>query len=189
MGCRPAADRSAQPHTRVGSERGVGVAGSIDEQLDRIAVDAQRRHAHDPFAIDTESFAARRQDPQPRAPAQRLMGEVGDSVEQMFAVVKHHQQGAVADPVDDRRPHRQAGTGREPQRGRHERLHVGRIGGGGQLHQPHTARVGRADRRGRCQREAGLAHPGRTSERHKPLVDQLTHTSAISVARPMSGVS
>ena len=123
----------------LGPERGTGVACSVDEQLDGVRFDGQRRHGHDVFALDAERLAARGKDPQPGAALQRVDREVNDGVEHVLAVVEHEQHVAVPDALGDGLTSRQPVAWNEAERGRHQRCDVGRIVGFSEFHHPHTA--------------------------------------------------
>ena len=69
---------------------------------------------------------------------------------------------------------------------RHERVHVGRIAAGGQLHQPDTGRVRRADSRGRRQCEPGLADTTGPREHHQSGLGRDRHRPARSRRRDRS---
>jgi hypothetical protein len=160
--------------SRVGSEGRVGVAGSIDRQFDRAAVDARRRYAHDPFAVDIKRFALvaricsrghrRSVSWAKSAAASRTCSPLSSSSSSV----------TLSDPVEDRRPGRQAGSRSEPQRGRHERVHVARITAGGQVHQPDTRRVRRAYGRGHRHCEPGLANATGSREHHESGLGEIS---------------
>ena len=123
----------------LGPERGTGVARSVDEQVDGVRLDGQRRYRHDVFALDAEGLAARGKDPQPGAAVQRVDREVNDGVEHVLAVVEHEEHVAVPDALGDGLTSRQPVVCNKAEGGRHERCDVGRIVGISEFHHPHTA--------------------------------------------------
>ena len=109
--------------------------GPIDEELDRRVVCHPdhagrllgRRHGErsdrpDVLAIDSQQFAARRQDADLRAIAQQGIEQAGAGIEQMLAVVHDQEQPPVAQRRQQRfvrrlpRPLRQAEGARDPLR-------------------------------------------------------------------------
>ena len=84
-----------------GGERRVGRTRPLAEQLDRRAVGVEGGNTTDTFAAHPQRLPTGRQDLQVRAPSHQLLDEDADLGDKVFAVVDHHQQPALTDPVDD----------------------------------------------------------------------------------------
>ena len=85
----------------VHGERGVDRPCPLAEQLDRGAVGGERGDAIDMFIGHAQRLATGRQDLQVPAATDQLLNEDGDLADEVFAVVDHQQDTAIADPVHD----------------------------------------------------------------------------------------
>ena len=77
-------------------EPGPGMAGPVGEQLDGFIGQRQRRHPPAHLTRHADRLTARREQRQPRRPTQQSDDQLGAGIEQMFAVVQHHQHLTVA---------------------------------------------------------------------------------------------
>ena len=148
-----------QPHRLAGPDRRGVVA---------VGRGAQRRHPVHPLPADAQRLTAGRQQRQVRAVPQQRVGELGASVDEVLAVVQHHQQAALADRLHQRIRHRAARLQADAQHIRHRHRHQLRVAERGQVGEPHPlpSAIGQPGRH--LQPQPGLARPARPSQRHQP---------------------
>ena len=171
---------------------------------------AERRDRQQRLAGDAERLAAGGDDPQPRAVAEQLVGQVRAGVDEVLAVVEHEQGVGVGQAVEQ--PGSRVPAGRplsaveqrprlpQADRAEHRLRHVGRVGDRGELGQPDPVgdvvrRRARSGRNRRCRghrrhlgRQPGLAGPARADQRHQPvLLQRLEHPGDVILAPDEAG--
>ena len=104
-------------------EIGPGAASAVGEQLDSLVGKRQRGHLPIHLAGNQKWFAARRQNRHPRAAGKHFVDQFGAGLQQMLAVVQHHQQPTVADRAQQRLGDRATRLVRQPERASHRERH------------------------------------------------------------------
>ena len=94
----------------------------------------QRGHRPDRLAADPQALTARRQEPQPRAVTQEVLGDLGGRRDDVLAVVEHDRAARV------RRSSRPAGPGRAARARRDRGPHGRRVADGRQLDEARAVR-------------------------------------------------
>ena len=142
----------------------------------------ERRYRPDGLTADAKSLAARGEDAQRRAATEQVFGDLGRRGDHVLAVVEHDQELAVADQLGQPariREREGRGDGLPDSCG---------IADGGQFHQAAPERHSRGHGARHVEREAGLAHPARTHQRHEPRVgEELLEVAALVVASHQRG--
>ena len=136
-------------------------------------VGRERRHRPDGLAADSQSLAARGEEPQRRAAAQQVLGDLGGRRDHVLAVVEHDQHLPVTDQLGEPARVRKRRARPRSRRGRRP----GSPTGASSTRQPPNSRsVGLGARH--LQREPRLADPARPDERDEPMLGEQLHEVA-----------
>ena len=165
----------------VGRESRPRLLRPLDEQRDRRRA-IERRDAPRHLARNAHRLATRRQHAQARARVQQRLDHLGGRVEYLLAVVDHQQRVEIAQlfgqRVDERTPELLAQAEHAGDRLRD----VAAVRDRGELRAPHAVGVNVELVGRRVQREAGLAAPAGTGQRHQPvLAHGLAHRGDLGV--------
>ena len=117
-------------------EAGLSETCAVGEQLNRLVSNRQRRHPPRRFTGHPDRLTTRCQHGQPRRPTQQGDDQLGAGIEQVLAVVQHHQRLTVTDETQQR-VHGGASrlVGQSQRAGHRDRHHVG-VGDRRQIHIP-----------------------------------------------------
>ena len=167
-------------------EAGLDRGRAVGEQPHRLGVDDrvqvgadtgqhQRRDQNQPLPLDPQALPAGRQDHQPAARPLQHPGQRRRSGQQMFTVIEHQQQLLVAQELHQRLAGGLPGRGTHREHRSDRIIQADRIADRGQLAQPRASGKSRLHLLGDLHREAGLAHPAHTGQRHHPRLAQRSH--------------
>ena len=169
-------------------EIGSSTAGPVDKQLDRLVGQRQRRHPPAHFTRDADRLTTRGQHGEPRRGTQQRDDQLGARVQQVFAVVQHHQHLAVANEPQQRVHRGAAGLIRQTERTGHRDRDDAGVGDRGQIDVPHAVTELGRDAGRDLNAETGLAGAPSTGQGHQPVVDeQLLHVGHLCAAADKAG--
>ena len=114
------------------------LSGTVDEQLDRLVVQRQRRHLPRDLTDRPDGLAARRQERHRRTLPQQCGGHRRTRVGKMFTVVQDQQHRSVTDEPHKRVHRRAAGLVGQPERSSHRYGHEIRMRDRRQVDVPHA---------------------------------------------------
>jgi hypothetical protein len=135
-----------------GGEAATGRAGPLDEQGDRLGagdhlgVPAGRGQGEglepvDDLAVDPEGLARRGEDVHPLAAAQDPLGELGDRLDDVLAVVQQEDEVATPERLDEQVAEIAVGLLADPEHLRDRPDHRTTVGHPGELDEPHAVVV------------------------------------------------
>jgi len=172
----------------VDGEIGSSTASAVDKQLDRLVGQRQRRHPPAHLTRNADRLTTRGKHGQPRRCTQQGDDQLGTRVEQVFAVVEHHQHLTVANKPQQRVHGGAARLVGQTQRARRRDRHHVSTGDRCKIHIPNTVTELGRDASGDLNGEAGLAGAAGTGQRHQPVVDeQLLQGSHLCAAADKAG--
>ena len=137
----------------------LGQPGPVGEQFDRLIDHRQRRHPPRRLTRNTDRLTTCREHGQPRRRTQQSDDQLCARVQQVLAVVQHHQHSAIAHKAHHRVDRRAPGLIRQPQRTRHRQRRHRRIGDRRQVHIPDAIGVFGRQLVRDFYRQPRLAHP------------------------------
>ena len=150
-------------------EIGASVASPVGEQFDGFVAKRQRRHPPAHLAGHTDRLTAGGQQRQSRSGAEQRIDQRRTGVEQVLAVVQHHQHLPVGDKTGQGVHGGAAGLVGQPERAGHCDWHQLRVGDRRQIHIPHPVAefAGQLARDLDCQ--PGFTRSTGTGQRHQPV--------------------
>jgi len=148
-------------------EQEAGLGGG-DRASRAICWQAQRRHGKDELARNVEAFPARREDAHPPAPFEQRDHQAGRCLQDVLAVIEHHQHRAVGEQPEQACGRARGISFRNLQDLGHSDRDKRGVGEGRQLDQPGTIAEPGLRQRRHPQGEAGLSAPAGTGQRDDP---------------------
>ncbi len=150
--------------------RGTGISSVVGPPSSVLrARQRQRWNGPGDLAEQAERLPTGGQHPQARGGCQQRLDQCHAGIEQVLAVVHHEQQLTSSEIRCQRRGERLRPMLADAERPRHRRGHQRRLGQRRQLDQPDPVGEPVPDLGRDTQRQARLAHPRRTGQRHQPV--------------------